>query len=427
MKNMQKANVVMLNVGEEMYPQDYLGALIKTLREEVSKMDCNLVASHTLMCMKDAENAAEALIGKPIDLFIVNFVSWHITPYVMHVLKNYRNVPLLIWGIGGTTDKTGKLHSPAAAAGITGFMPIVKEFGFKYKVILEKPDSEHEYAAVADYIHSISCAKTVRASRIGLIGYADMGLYTCAYDKTGLFTKLGIDIEDYSGYEIAKLMSAFPEEKVNETIELIKRETVFENKIADKVLGNVARLYLAMKDKADGRHLDAVSIKCVNGTTSQLGFNPCLAQTLLASRDLSVICECDAYGLVTSIILSTVTGNASAFMEHYEIFDKEVLVGVCGFIPPEFANGITKVRAANLGETNTGISNVSKVKTGEVTFGRFYNEGGKFKFFPLTEPLKTIPSGQSLAGQSLRPTSPRCFLSLRFPCRNTLKTFPAST
>ena len=86
--------------------------------------------------------------------------------------------------------------APAAAAGITGFLPVVKEFGYKYKVILEKPDSEHSFDEVAKYIHEVSCAKTIRAARMGLIGYADMGLYTCAYDKTALFKKLGIDIEN---------------------------------------------------------------------------------------------------------------------------------------------------------------------------------------------------------------------------------------
>ena len=32
MKNMLKANVVMLSVGEEMYPQDYLDNVINTLK-----------------------------------------------------------------------------------------------------------------------------------------------------------------------------------------------------------------------------------------------------------------------------------------------------------------------------------------------------------------------------------------------------------
>ena len=85
-------------------------------------MECNLMGSYKIMCFADAERVVEALKGKQVDLFIVNFLSWHITPYVMHLLKNYRDTPLLIWGIGGTTDSTGKLHSPAAAAGITGIV-----------------------------------------------------------------------------------------------------------------------------------------------------------------------------------------------------------------------------------------------------------------------------------------------------------------
>ncbi len=35
MKNMQKANVVMLSVGEQQYPQDYLAEVIAGLEKEV--------------------------------------------------------------------------------------------------------------------------------------------------------------------------------------------------------------------------------------------------------------------------------------------------------------------------------------------------------------------------------------------------------
>lgn len=423
MKNMQKIDVVMLHLGEEQYPQDYLDNVAAELREQVGKMECNLMGSYKIMCFADAERVVEALKGKQVDLFIVNFLSWHITPYVMHLLKNYRDTPLLIWGIGGTTDSTGKLHSPAAAAGITGFMPIVKEFGFKCKMILEKPDSEHEYAQVADYIHSVSCAKTVRASRIGLIGYADMGLYPLAYDKTALFKKLGIDIEDYSGYEIANLMELFSEEKVKETMEWIRATTKAENTISDKALEKVTRLYLAMKDKSDGRNLDAIAVKCVNGIT-KLGFNPCLAQSLLADKDVSVICECDAYGLVTSIILSTVTGNTSAFVEHYEAFDKEILVGVCGFIPRDFIDGDFKIKASNLGEYNTGISNVSQMKTGEVTFGRFYSDNGKFKLFLAHGNAKPNPKWTELGWSEPTPDFPAVMLEIEMPMQKYIENVP---
>lgn len=411
MKNMLKANVVMLSVGEQQYPQDYLAEVISGLEKEVEKMDCNLLSCHTIMNFADAEKVAEELKDKQIDLFIVDFVSWHITINIMHILKNFRDVPLLIWGIGGFTDKTGKLHAPAAGAGVTGFVPIVKELGFKYKIIMEKPDSEHAFCEVADYIHSVSCAKTIKASRIGLIGYADMGLYSCAYDKTGLFKKLGIDIENYDGYAIADLMNTFDDSLVKETMDWIKSTTKQQNEIPEKALEKVTRLYLAMKGKADGRKLDAISVKCVDGIT-KLGFNPCLAQSLLADKDLSVICECDAYGLVTSIILSTVTGQTSAFVEHYEVFDKEVLVGVCGFIPRDFIDGDFNIKAANLGEYNTGISNVSKLKCGEITYGRFYNDNGTFKLFLQHGNTKPNPKWTELGWEEPTPDFPAALLEV---------------
>lgn len=423
MKNMLKANVVMLSVGEQQYPQDYLAEVISGLEAEVKKMDCNVLGCYTLMNFADAEKAANELKDKKIDLFIVDFVSWHITINVMHVLKSFRDVPLLVWGIGGFTDKTGKLHAPAAGAGVTGFLPIVKELGFKHKVIMEKPDSAHAYAEVADYIHSVACAKTIKAARIGLIGYADMGLYSCAYDKTGLFKKLGIDIENYDGYKIAELMDLFPEEKVKEAMAWIKNTTKAQNDIPDSALEKVTRLYLAMKDKADGRQLDAISVKCVDGIT-KLGFNPCLAQSLLADKDLSVICECDAYGLVTSIILSTVTGQTSAFVEHYEVFDKEVLVGVCGFIPKDFIDGDFEIKAASLGEYNTGISNVSKLKCGEITYGRFYNDNGQFKLFLQHGTTKPNPKWTELGWEEPTPDFPAALLEVEMSVPEYIEKVP---
>lgn len=423
MKNMLKANVVVLGVGEQQYPQDYLAKVLDEINGEVKKMDCNLVGCYKVMNFSDAEKAADDLAGKKVDLFIVEFVSWHITINAMHILKNYRDVPVLIWGIGGIYDKTGKLHAPAAGAGVTGFTPIIKELGFKYKIIMEEVNAPHSYAEVADYIHSVSCAKTIRASRIGLIGYADMGLYACAYDKTGLFKKIGIDIENYDGYRIADLMNTFPEDRVKETMEWIRSTTKSQNEIADEPLERVTRLYLAMKDKADGRKLDAISVKCVDGIT-KLGFNPCLAQSLLADKDLSVICECDAYGLVTSIILSTVTGNTSAFVEHYEVLGNDVLVGVCGFIPKDFIDGDFQIKSANLGEYNTGISNVSKLKTGEITYGRFYNDNGKFKLFLAHGNTKPNPKWTELGWEEPTPDFPAALLQLEMPVSEYLDKVP---
>lgn len=419
-----RARVVMLSLGEIMYPQDFLGKVIEDARRHVAAMNVDLVGAYTIMTEEDGVRVARAMEGLAFDAIIANFVSWHITPYVMQVMRHYREKPVLVWGIGGKTNAIGTLHSPAAAAGITAFVPLLKEMGFRYHVICEKPDEPRRLEEVAAYLDLVGAAKRIRETRIGLIGYADMGLFTCAYDKLAVFNELGIDIEDYFGYEITHAMDLCPEEEARAIAEGIKRENTFQNEIPEATLDKVARLYCAMKGQADRRSLDAISIKCVNGVTGFMGFNPCLAQSLLANRDLSVICECDAYGLLTNVILSKLTGQTSAFMENYEVFDDSVLVGVCGYIPKDFVDGEVQLRSANLGDTNRGISNVSKVKTGQVTFARLYREDNRFKLYIARGEAFDSPKWTELGWNEPTPDFPSMRLKLEMPVQTYLETVP---
>ena len=377
----EPTKVVVISVGDAQYPQDRLQIAIDSVREAVRSLPCaEVVYEGSIMEDVSADKVAADVKKLVFDAIIVNYVSWHITPYIMRTLIDYREKPVLVWGIGGYYDENGKLYAPAATAGTTAIIPALKELGFKYMLVNEKPGEPRRVADVERFLRVAGAVKAVKHSRIGLFGYADMGLYSCAYNKTLAYKKLGVDIEDYLAYDMQEKMDSFPEEEVKAEMENILANSKQFNEIPEKTLEKVTRLYLMMKEKRDGRHLDAVSIKCVYGVT-QMGFNPCLAQTLLADKDTAVICECDAYGMLTGIIMQSITGKQSGFVEHYEVFDDSILVGVCGFIPRDFIEGDFTIRAANLGEFNYGISNVSRMKTGEVTYARLYETNGEYKLF----------------------------------------------
>lgn len=376
----EKTKVIILSVGDAQYPQDRLGQAIDSVRAAVRSIPlAEVVYEGKIMEDVSADRVACEVKDLVFDAIIVNYVSWHITPYVMRTLINYKDKPILVWGIGGYSEN-GRLFAPASTAGTTAIIPVLKEMGFTYVLVNEKPDEPRRVDDVERFIRVAGAVKAVRKSRIGLFGYADMGLFSCAYNKTLAYSKLGVDIEDYNTLDTPTRMASFPQELVDATKKEILENSRQFNEIPDKTLDQVTRLYLMMKEKKDDRHLDAVSIKCVYGIT-QLGFNPCLAQTLLADKDTCVICECDAYGMLTGIIMQSVTGKQSGFVEHYEVFDDSVLVGVCGFIPKDFVEGDLTIRSANLGEFNYGISNISKMKTGEVTYARLFETHGTYKMF----------------------------------------------
>ena len=419
---MLKAAVLIL--GEEIYPRDFLDGAIESVMTALEDMDVEIAAKYIIMNDADGLCAERDLKGRDVDLIITAFVSWHITPNVMHALKHFRDIPILVLGVGGRTDANGKLVSPAAAAGVTAFVPVLREMGYKYKVICGKPDEPLRADQVKSYLRAVNAAKKVRNARVGLIGYADMGLYTCAYDKTLVFDKLGIDIENYFSYEITGRMASAPEDEIRSIISGIKERMEFENEITDVTLEKTARLYYAMKFQSETRRLNAISIKCVTGVTAFMGFNPCMAQSLLASNELSVICECDAYGLLTNVILTALTGQASAFMENYEVFDDAVLVGVCGFIPKDFTEGCERIRSANLGEAFKGISNVSRVKTGTVTFGRLYQSDGRLKMFVSRGEACKSPKWTELGWAEPTPDFPSILLKLEMPVQSYLENVP---
>ena len=421
---MESPKVVLLSCGEEVYPRAWLDGVIQEVRIGVAALDVELVHAGTVMNESDARVALQALKGVEFDLVVVHLVSWHITSNIMLILRDYKRIPVLVWATGGRTDAGGKLHSPAAPAALTALLPALKEMGFRYKALYEKPDEPHHFDAVAKFARVAGACRRIRNSRIGLIGYADMGLYTCTYDRTSVANRLGIDVEDYFSYEIGTLMDAAPPEEVEAVVADIRARLVFENAVSPKVLDRVARLYHALKKKADGRGLDAISIKCVNGVTRYMGVNPCIAQSLLADADLSVICECDAYGLITNVMLSMLTGQTSSFMENYEFFDDEILVGTCGFLPFDFIDGPAKARSTNLGDFFTGMGQVSRVRTGTVTFARLFKDGEGYGMFLSKAEARTPGKWIELGWEEPTPDFPSLVLKLEMPLRSYVENVP---
>ena len=233
----EPVKVAVISVGDAQYPQDRLQIAIDSVRAAVRSIPrAQVVYEGSIMEDVSADKAACETKDLSLDAIIVNYVSWHITPYVMRTLINHRDVPVLVWGIGGYYDESGKLYAPASTAGTTAIIPVLKEMGFKYMLVNEKPAEERRVEDVERFIRVAGAVKAVRKSRIGLFGYADMGLYSCAYNKTLCYDKLGVDIEDYLAYDMQEKMDSFPEEEVKAEMANILANTKQFNEIPEKTL-----------------------------------------------------------------------------------------------------------------------------------------------------------------------------------------------
>jgi L-fucose isomerase-like protein len=228
------------------------------------------------------------------------------------------------------------------------------------------------------------------------MGYCDMGLYALMIDGVALKRQLGMDIEDIFSHEVGNLAESASAEEVNAVVEEMKGHLEFDQEPSFEQLEKTARLTVALRRKVTERKYLGVTMKCVYGVSRYMGFTPCVTQALL-SKDVVSICESDAAGLITEVLLRQISGKPATFMEHYEYFTDKILVGVCGFVPFDMATG-AKVPCKCSGWGGfTGLYETPEVKMGTVTIARLLSENGKLKMFLLAaeaqKPMKWAELG----------------------------------
>lgn len=356
------------------YPREVVGPMAERAKEAVRGQGLDFVDAGLCSTFEEADAAIRILKTQPFDYVIACVPSWIETPVVMRVLMEFRHLPVLVWGLGGFT-RDGSLVSPAAPAGTSALRDVLDRFGFRFKHIYEWPDSPLRPERVRDFELAVRTVKTLAHARIGMMGYADMGLYATMFDGLSLRSKIGPEVEVFDMLELVQKQDAVGPEELREFVRALRSDWKFDQPVADATLERLGKITLAADKLIAERGYSAISFKCVEGMKKYMQFPPCLVQSILGDK-IPAICEDDALGLVTQLILKSLTGQATTFVETYEFFKDRILVGVCGFAPGTYTSGPKCASAyGGWGGLNAGIMSTSALKTGTVTVARLGYRG----------------------------------------------------
>jgi L-fucose isomerase-like protein len=376
------SHAAFISFGFFAYPKEFIVENSKRIFDEAVKKGLDARYFGPVIEHEDAEKVVKQLSTHAYDYVIAHVTTWTMTPVVLRVLRECSHKPILVWGLGGKTIK-GTLVSPASPAGTSALLGPMRQMGIKYSYVYDHPDSKPKYDAVLRFAGVVDAIKTINGAKLGVMGHCDMGLYALMIDGVALKRQLGLDIEDIFSYEVGKVADEAPKAEVAKVIAEMRKDLAFETPVEDEKLEKTARLTYALRKKIKERNYLGVTMKCVYGVSKYMGFTPCLTQALLA-KDVVSICESDAAGLVTELILKHVCKQNSTFMEHYEYFAEKVLVGVCGFAPFDMTSA-KKIPCKCAGWGGfAGLYETAKMRPGTITIGRLYSENGALKMMLLT-------------------------------------------
>ena len=352
-------------------------------RKPCRGLGAEVVEADILTRLDDVPRGLAQLAGHEYDVIVACVIAWTETPVVIGVLRDYLHIPILLWSWGGYSQE-GQLVSLGSAAGATACISALQHLGAKYTYVYDYPDAPMNVAKVLRFCRAAKAVNILAHARMGMMGYADMGLYGLMFDGLDVRKRIGVEVESYDMLEIDQAVARLPRPRVTTLVEQWHKDWQFEAPVGEATLERVAGLTLALGDKIEERGYLAMSTKCVYGVTKYMGCTACMPQSMLGDR-VHFVCENDAPGMITQTMMGLMSGKSSTFMELYEIFPDRLLVGVCGFVPTSFTkDGKPSVREYGWGGLTGGMVNTGQMKTGRVTLARLSLRGERYRMHILT-------------------------------------------
>lgn len=411
---MDKIKAGFVGFGCVSYPREIIEKRSVSAREELEKTGLELVYTPPVGTLEEADRAIADLKKEDFDFLILCIASWIESPIVIRVTDEFKEKPILLWGLGGYTQNNS-LVSPASQAGTSGLRWTLEAMGYKFKFIYDFPDSPMSIDRVLSFAKVVKTVKNLRHSRIGMMGYADMGLYVCMFDGMSLRAKIGPEVEVFDMLEVTQRMEKISSKEIQVLLEEKKKSWNINPNVREEALINAIRIYLAIRGKIKENSYNAISIKCVEGMKKYMNFPPCMILTML-SEEMPAICEDDTLGAVTQLIIHYLTGQSAPYVEMYEFMKDRILVGICGFVPPGATEGkICVARYAGWGGLSEGAMNVSKMKTGPLTLIRLFSKGDIYKLHMVTGEGLSPRRWEELGWEAPAPFFPSLEVKLNIP------------
>ncbi|KKR03478.1 MAG: hypothetical protein UT30_C0029G0006 [Candidatus Uhrbacteria bacterium GW2011_GWF2_39_13] len=348
---------------------------------------------------EQVQRAIKELKSQDWDFLIANIVNWIDYRGVIRVLREFKDKPLVLYSFGGFT-KGDTLVSPAAGAGSTALRFPLERWGFKFKYLFNAPDSPMDVDGIKKFGRAAHVARKLRYTRLGMIGFNDMGLYTTGYNPTSFRDKIGPEIESIDMLQLQKKMDSIDDVAVKAETAKITRDWEYPlGKPKDEVIEKAIRMYMATVEICKAKDFSAISYKCVEGIALEMNTVHSVPSALVASAGYPYCDENDIGNLTAEVMLKWISGGTPMFIEHYEHHPEWIILGVDGYIPNQLIEGKHLIKNISTVLLD-GIAYCSKLKTGRMTLACLSEDNEGYRMHIVSgegrEPPQWIEMGVSL-------------------------------
>ncbi|MCL4416938.1 MAG: hypothetical protein M1365_09620, partial [Actinobacteria bacterium] len=130
--------------------------------------------------LDDAINAREfgyRVNSENVDGILIFFETWTEPAIAMSLVQEIKHLPIALWGFPMFPHK-GLMESTGSFVALPVFSGALKRLEIRHKFIMGPPNDKNTIDKVAEFAKVADVIKSLRATRIGLVGYAAMSIYS---------------------------------------------------------------------------------------------------------------------------------------------------------------------------------------------------------------------------------------------------------
>ena len=305
---------------------------------------------------------------------LIFFDTWTESSVAMSLVLEIKHLPIAIWGFPMFISN-GLMESTGSFVSMPVFSGSLKRLGIKHEFILGLPSNKDTIEKVMKFVKVASTIKSLRSTRIGLVGYAAMSMYPGTFDHLKLRGKIGPEILQIDTYTLLNIAQSASKNQYEKFLKNVKQYAAISEELKCEYLEKEGRLYYAIKELIKIYQLDSINIKCQYELSQEYKCIACPALSLIAEEGSVTGCEGDILTTVSQVILNCLSKQPITYGDIVNIENGEVIFSACGFAPYSLAEDPKKVQLNDINYPGFEGPIVSLVyKKGKITYMRL-NEG----------------------------------------------------
>jgi len=234
-------------------------------------------------------------------------------------------------------------------------------------------------------------ARMLRGTRLGMVGFNDMGLFTTDFSTVKLRDRIGPEVESVDMLQVERRMQALAPKAVEEETRRVTARWEYPlGKPSPEMVDRVMRLYMATVELCREKGFQGFSYKCVDGVDSVMGLTHAVPASLVASAGYAYVDENDVGNLVAELMLKYVSGQQVMFLEHYDHHPEWILLGEDGYVPDQFIDGNPRIKVVTSVALG-GMAHCSRLKRGRMTLACLAEDNDGYRMHIVTGEGRTPP------------------------------------